>query len=147
MKAVARFVLSQGAMGLAAFVFLFLLIPGCLRRAWVDGGVSINDGRPIDKWRWPWLQWVCGNPEDGVSGQTALVWVDGKLEHYMPGADDRWRAYCWNIRNSVDELKYRLAWAEGPLWEWSFSLFGRSFRGKAGWQMENGYNVPVFSPL
>lgn len=52
MKAVARFVLSQLAMGLAAFVFAFILIPACLRRAWTDGGVSINDGRPIDKWRW-----------------------------------------------------------------------------------------------
>lgn len=52
----------------------FLLIPFCLTHAWTKGGLwpSINPThRAIDRWRWQMLNKVYGNPEDGVSGQTA----------------------------------------------------------------------------
>lgn len=147
MKTFLRFVAIQLVSIVAMLVFAFVLIPFCLWRAWTGGAVSIKDGRPIDRWKYRWLQAVAGNPEDGVSGQTAKLIGGGP---YMPGADDRWRAYCWSaLRNSVDQLKYLFAYADGPLVTWQWKVPGTLWyiSGKAGWQPENGYNVPVFSPL
>jgi hypothetical protein len=147
MKPIYRFLLCQLVSLIAAVVFAVVLIPFCLRRAWTGGGISIKDGRAIDVWRYRWLQAIAGNPEDGVSGQTALVWGPNGLMHYMLDADPRWRAYCWSaLRNSVNQLKYRFAWKDGPLWTWSWKVFSWTISGKAGWQMENGMNVLVCSP-
>lgn len=120
-----------------------LLIPFCIRQAWTADSKSIKDQRVIDRWNWKPLNWIWGNPEDGVSGQYALVWTRTGQVPYMAGADPAWRAYCWSAwRNSADALKYVFAWKNGPLLA-TFTLGGRVH--KLGWQMENGYNVPVLS--
>lgn len=103
---------------------------------------SIKDKRAIDRWSWRPLNVLYGNPEDGVSGQYALIWVNSVLSPYMPHASAAWRAYCWSAwRNSCDNLKYIFAWKAGPFAQWT--LFGR--QQHIGWKLENGYNVPVIS--
>ena len=121
-----------------------LLIPLCVAQAWeMSPAPSIKDGvRRIDRWKWRWVGLVFDNLEDGVSGAQALVWVDGQQVPYMPNAWPPWRAYCWSAwRNSADALKYLFAWDAGPFKEWT--LFGRPQH--VGWQVENGYRVPVLS--
>lgn len=134
-----------------------ILLPFCVAQAWEsnhDSGLtywgtplhfgvhSIKDQRPIDQWSWALLNAIYGNPEDGVSGQQALVWTPTGQVPYMPNAPAWWRAYCWSaFRNSCDNLKYVFADPKGPLI--TFKLFGRTC--KVGWQLENGYNVPVLS--
>jgi hypothetical protein len=150
MNAVTRFIAVQAIQLAATVLGWFVLIPFCLGRLWLADQQlrSIKDGRPIDDWDLPWLNFIYGNPEDGVSGQTALVWGPNGLEAYMPNAWAPWRAYCWSaLRNSCDNLKYVFAWAEGPLWTYSFKVWRWTIRGKLGWQEENGYHVPVFSPF
>lgn len=136
-----------------------LLIPFCLAQAWQTSPVPsigqkawITRG-PIDRWSFGPLNAVYGNPEDGVSGQTALVWGSGtdagKLVPYMPGANAAWRAYCWSaLRNSADQLKYVFQWRgskPAPYVEGSFKLFGRTITYAFGWKVENGhFEVPVF---
>lgn len=123
----------------AAILGWLVLIPFCLTQAWKLGQQSIKDTRVIDVWSWGPLNLVYGNPEDGVSGWSALVNGDQK---YMPNAWKPWRAYCWSaLRNSCDNLKYVFAVPGAPLI--TFRLFGRT--AKIGWQVENGFNVPVFS--
>lgn len=139
-----RFAAAQLFQIEAAIVGVFLLIPFCLAQAWEMSPVpSIKDGsRQIDRWRWRWLGLIFDNPEDGVSGAQALVWVDGQLVPYMPRAWAPWRAYCWSAwRNSANALKYRFAWDAGPFKQWT--LLGRPQH--CGWQPENGYRVPVLS--
>lgn len=130
------FVVVQLIMLVALVLGLLILIYPCVKRAWVQSGQrSIKDGRPIDRWRCRPLNWVYGNPEDGVSGQTALVMVNPVIAGpYLPSADDRWRAYRWSaLRNSCDNLKYVFAWRNGPYSE----------RLRMGWKEENGVRVPV----
>lgn len=117
----------------------FVLIPFCLAQAWIRDSVSIKDGRLVDRWSFKPLNWIFGNPEDGPSGQTALVQVNGALSLYMPDAWAPWRAYCWSAwRNSADNLKYVFKWVGGPFWRWEI----RSFYVHAGWGT-NG--LPVLS--
>ena len=134
-----------------------ILIPFCLAQAWETSPVKSigwQTGRgPVDRWKWAPLNWVYGNPEDGVSGQTALIWgsglMAGKLVGYMPGSWAPWRAYCWSaLRNSADNLKYVFQWrgAHPPFISKTFVLFGRTFTYTAGWKVENvHYLVPVIS--
>lgn len=152
-----KYAAIQGVQLLAAILGVFILLPFCWLEAWETDhdsnhyflGVrlsfrvrSIKDARVIDQWRCILFNLVYGNPEDGVSGQQALVWTNGVLGPYMPNAPAWWRAYCWSaFRNSCDNLKYVFADPKGPLV--TFQLFGRTC--KVGWQMENGYNVPVLS--
>lgn len=151
-----KYAAIQGVQLLAAILGVFILLPFCVAKAWNSNGVclyykgipivfpvrSIKDSREIDQWSWAPLDFVYENPEDGVSGQHALVWTNGVLGPYMPNAPAWWRAYCWSaFRNSCDNLKYVFADPKGPLV--TFQLFGRPC--KVGWQMENGYNVPVSS--
>lgn len=121
---------------------LVVLAPFCVMESWwVSDKPSIKDhARGVDEWRWNPLNFIYGNPEDGVSGQFALL-SDGS--RYMPGANPAWRAYCWSaLRNSVDGLKYVFTIpGEGPLVHWSFW----KLHGKLGWQCENGYNVAVMN--
>ena len=118
----------------------FLLLPFCLRQAW-DGPTrhrlsNKGDGREIDTWRWRPLNRIYGNPEDGVSGQCAIIYLNGNASPYMPHASAWWRAYCWSaLRNSCDNLKYVFAWRRGP----QAMFLGH----KVGWWLENGYKVPV----
>lgn len=140
------FAIVQLVMLAAAVTGWLLLIPFCLSRAWILDSKSIKDGRSVDRWRWSLLNVVYGNPEDGVSGATALVWINGVLSPYMPNAWAPWRAYCWSAwRNSVDGLKYAFAWENGPFVEFTWSVLGRTRSAKVGWQRENGINVPVLS--
>jgi hypothetical protein len=117
----------------------FLLIPFCLAQSY-GLSTSVNDGRLIDTWRYSWLQAVYGNPEDGVSGRTALIWLNGVTQGpYMPDAWAPWRAYCWSAwRNSADNLKYVFAWNGGPFYRWANS----KYFFQAGW---NASGAPVLS--
>lgn len=144
-----KFAAIQLVMLIATVLGWLILLPFCWARAW-----HIQAGPPgtrlVDAWDWKPLNYVYGNYEDGVSGELALVWqANMKLGtatqvEYMPSehVPAWWRAYCWSAwRNSCDELKYVFADPNGSLV--TFKLFGRAC--KIGWQMENGYNVPVFS--
>lgn len=140
MKAWTWFAFVQLVMLLATVCGWLILLPFCLAQAWkYTGRTSIKDKRFVDGWDFIPLNYVYGNPEDGVSGQTALV--NGN-QPYMPDAWAPWRAYCWSAwRNSADNLKYVFAWEQGPLIE--RSILGRNV--KLGWQRENGVKVPVLS--
>ncbi len=116
----------------------FLLIPFCLAHAWKPSPYpSIKDGaRKIDRWSWEPLNAIYGNPDDGVSGQCALIGPTAS-DPYLPKASAAWRAYCWSaLRNSCDQLKYLFAWPNGP----QALAFGKI---KLGWWEENGYKVLV----
>jgi hypothetical protein len=136
------FAAVQLIMLLATLVGFVVLIPFCLAQAWRPSVVpSIKDGtRHIDEWSWAPLNKVYGNPEDGVSGQTALIWINGVLSPYLPSANTSWRAWSWSAwRNSCDALKYVFAWANGP--SATVTLFGKTIG--FGWRPENGIKVPV----
>lgn len=132
------FVVVQLVMLLATVVGWFLLIPFCLARAWTLTYIY-NLDHVVDTWDCGLVDRVYGNPEDGVSGQQALIWTPaGTQVPYMPNAWAPWRAYCWSAwRNSADNLKYVFAWSNGPFVQWG--------KFKMGWQMENGHKVPVLS--
>lgn len=116
-----------------------LLIPFCVAQAWTVDAISTKDGRPIDRWNWRTLGRIYGNPEDGVSGQTALVWDNGQLVFYLPHSASSWRAYRWSaIRNSCDNLKYVFQWQGGPFRRWEKG----AFYFQAGW---NSSGLPVLS--
>lgn len=127
---------------------VIILILPCVLRAWkISNKASIKDQlRVIDEWSWKPLNWVYGQPEDGVSGKQAIVYTTGQAGPYLPAAGERWRAYCWNHRNWAGNLKYVFSWPEGPIVEWTWILRGKTRNAKIGWQQENGFNVPVFSP-
>jgi hypothetical protein len=151
------YVTVQLIQGAATSVGWLLLIPFCLAHAWKPC-TSFDVQRTVDCWSWGWLNYVYANPEDGVSGQCALIWVNGETQGpYLPLPTDvtvngvrhkiawstwerwlyeAWRAYCWSaLRNSCDMLKYRFAWENGPQ---------ATFKGhKLGWWPENGYRVPL----
>jgi len=133
----------------AELVGLVVLIPFCLVQGWepIMHPRSPNNAYDhIDRWKWQPLNWVYGNPEDGVSGERALIWDNGKQVSYMPNAWAPWRAYCWSaLRNSADNLKYVFAWDKGPLVKKDYTIFGKQRTFRAGWQLENGINVPVLS--
>lgn len=122
-----------------------LLIPFCLARAWDSYTArSIKDQRVIDTWRWSPLNWIYGNPEDGVSGQTALIWQNGVQVEYMPRAWAPWRAYVWSgWRNSCDNLKYVFRWSGGPWVRKTWSLFGIDLYLQAGWNTSGLPNLSL----
>ncbi len=130
-------------------VGLLLIFP-CLFQAWeISDKPSINDGRKIDKWTWTPLNWIWGNPEDGVSGQTALVWINGvtRVEYWRTCPANWIRAMAWSWwRNGADQLKYWFQWrgTNPPLVEGSFHALGRDWNYSFGWKLENTkYQVPV----
>ena len=133
--------LAQALTAAAMLLGICVLPIPCLLHAWQPSRArSINDGRRIDRWSWEWLNWLWGNPEDGVSGLTALVWVTGATRApYWPGCpSDALRAYIWSAwRNSCDTLKYTLALTQfgTP----SIVVAGR----RIGWSVENGRPVLV----
>lgn len=146
-----RFWLGQLAQLIATVIGWFLLIPFCLAQAWSINARSIKDGRPIDTWKFSWLNAIYGNPEDGVSGGTAVIWRNGMPVPYRPNLWSPLRALLWSgFRNSCDNLKYVFSlprpeyvnnpgdggyWIGGPMKYW--------WKFKFGYQLENGYNVPV----
>lgn len=155
-----RFALVQIVMFVFWVVGIVALIAPCVCKAWETSPVpSIKDGkRIIDRWSWAWVRWLgLSNPEDGDSGQMALVhgdqpymppgawrervkplWLKSTLNYLL----DVWRAYWWSAwRNSADGWKYRFAYEQGLLKE--FVVLGVSH--KIGWQRENGVKVPVIS--
>lgn len=115
-----------------------------------------NGQREISSWKLSLLNLVYGNPEDGVSGQEALLWNGDKLVQYMPSSFtgikkwfyDAWRAYDWSvIRNSADNLKYIFQWRgnNAPYASGQIKLFGKTFNYAFGWKVENfKYQVPIF---
>jgi hypothetical protein len=123
---------------LATVLGWVVLIPFCLTHAWYVSAIpSVKDNqRRVDRWRFAPVGFLYDNPEDGVSGIYALIWINGVLSPYMPDAPAWWRAYCWSAwRNSCDNLKYVFAWSKGP----QALILGR----KVGWWPENGRKVPV----
>jgi hypothetical protein len=110
-----------------------LLIPFCVAHAWVPIG-------SIDRWTWSPLNWMYGNPEDGVSGQYARIWnsTGTALVRYMPNASAAWRSYCWSAwRNSCNNLKYVFAHKDGPFWRREFG----KFYVQAGFYPNSGFPV------
>lgn len=146
------FALIQFVQLVATVVGWIVLIPFCLLQAWSANAFSIKDGRRIDSWTWSLLNSVYGNPEDGVSGKQAVVWLNGTASPYYSNWSPIIRAYYWSaLRNSCDNLKYIFANKKGPLitWTWTFSIpftkYSWTRTSKMGWQEENGFNVPVLS--
>ena len=88
----------------------FVIAAAALCRAWVRDQKSTKDGRPIDRWSWDWMNYVWGNPEDGVSGQTALIMVNyTDTAPYRPTTWPPLRAWLWSAwRNSTNALWRRL---------------------------------------
>ena len=133
------FALVQAVSLLAMVLGWILLIPFCLAQAWRESAISNKDGRSIDIWSWKPLNLLYGNPEDGVSGQAALIWVNGALSIYKPNAWAPWRAYCWSAwRNSADNLKYVFKWIGGPFKRWQNGVF----YVQLGWNTDG---LPVLS--
>jgi hypothetical protein len=149
LRTVGGWLFAQAVMFLVALLGLVVLIPFCLAHSWELKERSIKDNRPIDRWSWLLLDAFYGNPEDGVSGSQALVYGS---QPYMPTPVwavsspwqktrawlfASWRAYSWSaLRNSADALKYH--YARRGVGMVVITL-------KAGYQQENGYNVPVGS--
>lgn len=128
------FALVQLICLIATIVGWILLIPFCLIEAWIADISSAKDGRPIDRWSWKPLNSIYGNREDGVSGQTALIWVNGSLSFYRPRSWAPARAYLWSAwRNSANGLKYMFQWKGGPLcrkeWKRWYVQFGWNTSG------------------
>jgi hypothetical protein len=123
-----------------------LLILPCLFRCWTINATSIKDGRSIDTWDLGLLNPIYKNPEDGVSGQQAIL-IDGSP--YMPDAWPPWRAWKWSAwRNSCNNLQYVFARpGEGPYKEGTFKLlYVWDWTYQMGWKIKNyQYNVPVLS--
>ncbi|HKS75842.1 MAG TPA: hypothetical protein VJQ82_21700 [Terriglobales bacterium] len=133
--------------------WVILILP-CLLQAWEPSPTPsiattpwLPSNRPIDRWKCIWLNSVYGNPEDGVSGQAAIVWGSGAqagtLVPFMPNAWAPWRAWVWSAwRNSTDQLKYTLALGlHGPTF--AVNVLGKTLRG--GWGVENNLPVLVLS--
>ncbi len=148
------YMIAELTMILATACGWFILIPFCLFQDWQMSPIpSINDGkRTIDEWKWMWLNRIYGNPEDGVSGQMALVWINGTTRvPYRPNTWPPLRAYLWSAwRNSADMLKYRLGWVtpsgqRGPYIKGTIQLFSKTFSYELGYKLENSiWMVPVF---
>ena len=139
--------------GIALIGLAVLALP-CALRAWGPAGQTIKkwpapwahyNGRPIDGWTWKWLWPWYHNPEDGDSGATGLVWGSAGLPVIFNPTGSRWQAYKWSaLRNTADGLKYRYAIpGEGPMVY--VTLFGKQFR--YGYELQNGYNVPVLEKM
>lgn len=139
------FVLIQLISFICTLIGYVVLLPMCLFRAWEKSPTpSINDGRTIDRWSLHFMNAIWGNPEDGVSGQTALVWEGAtRVEYWLSCKYDWVRAYAWSAwRNSCNNLKYVFALANGPYWSGKVGYLQVGM----GWKIENGkYWVPVFS--
>lgn len=144
----------------AMLIGLVLLIPMCLFHLWTKPKYPSNNPTKglHDLWILP-INFVSGNPEEGVSGKQALIWDDSnppKQVPYMPGNPnwgkvrtwlyDAWRAYCWSaLRNSTDNLKYVFANPKGKMESVTWKAFGKTLTFSMGWKPENGKVVPVIS--
>lgn len=93
--------------------FLFLWVPCLLGAFTAPIYQSSKAGHgPVDRWSWGWLNAWYSNIEDGVSGQQAIVYVDGAghLGTYastFPKWTPKWViAYAWSAwRNGANNLK------------------------------------------
>jgi len=123
----AWFVVVQLIALLVTVLGWVLLIPFCLAQAWTAE----------DRWSWGPLNYVYGNPEDGVSGRKALIWTSSGQVPYLPNTWAPWRAYLWSgWRNSADNLKYVFAWKGGPFIRREFG----KYYVQLGWN-DSGYPV------
>ena len=135
------FVAIQFVMLFFTIIGWFLLIPFCLFKAWGEHTpVIFSTTIVLDQWDWRPLNYIYGNPEDGVSGQYARVWLNGTTQGpFMPAAWAPWRAYRWSaLRNSTDNLKYVFRRDDGPFKRFEFC----SWYVQAGW---NTRGLPVIS--
>ena len=117
---------------------LVLMIPLCYFQAW--------HGNP-DRWNFEPLNVIYGNYDiDGVSGTYAQIWDGGAKVPYMPNANPKWRAYCWNARNRTGGLKYLFRWrGNGPAPFIKGTWLNGRREYKLGWQKESMGIVPVLS--
>lgn len=145
------FAISQIVSGIFTLLGFVILLPFCITNAWEPSPTpSINDGRIIDEWTWKPLNYIYGNPEDGVSGQKALIWTSGTTRgEYLPKASAWWRAYSWSaLRNSTGGLKYIFQWrgSNPPYASGAFDAFDYHWTWGLGWKLENKkYLLPVMS--
>jgi hypothetical protein len=156
-------------LGKAAILYWFcslfavygLFVPGILltglaswRRAWTAANIpSIKPlpNRPnVDEWTWP-INWIYGNPEDGVSGRYAY---GGWAGAYNP-TGSRWKAFIWAaFRNWACGFNY-LTWngrnapplfvTNYTVWSWVPRAGGSVRQFKIGWQLRYGCTVMVGS--
>lgn len=157
------YVIGQVVSLLATLIGYFILIPICLFHLWTDPvypGIKTQPaGIMMDKFSLP-INFIYGNPEEGVSGKQALVWSVGVNPPvqvpFMPTPSgygkirtwlwDAWRAWNWSAwRNSCDQLKYTFGYSKGKLVSKFFTVFGKTFTVGVGWKPENGKMVSVFS--
>lgn len=81
----------------------------------------------IRVWSWGWMNYLWGNPEDGVAPTGG-----------------RWNAFVWSaLRNYSDNLKYVYAEPGGPFYAKNFTVFGRPFYVMAGFR--NAAGLPTCS--
>ncbi len=117
---------------LAEILGFFLLLPACIFNAWTDADYPSIKPYPavgikrleVDQWSWQWLNYWYANTEDGVSGQQAIIYVDGAghLGTYastFPSWTPKWViAYCWSAwRNGANNIKRPLR-TDGLIQAW-----------------------------
>lgn len=115
---------------------------------WIAGVVicavlAYTDASRLDTesglWHWPDWAWLWDNDEDGVDPH----WY----EIANPTWSKAWREFRWaGLRNSVNNWRYvrGVSGAGRPLWYRTWTVFGRQFYAKAGWQHVTGW--PCLSP-
>jgi hypothetical protein len=111
--------LTAVLIGVAEMLGFVVLLPASVMHAWTAPPAYISikpvlTTQParlvVDEWRWNWLNAWYGNSEDGVSGQQALLQVDGQYVYYptlFPSWTPKWCiAYAWSAwRNGANNLK------------------------------------------
>jgi len=125
------------AFALALFVGSWFILFLALVRCYDVRESDYYPGRQILVWRGSWITWPFGNEEDGIDGLRGgspdqFWWRDRTAgwPHWK-------RIWVWSARrNSVNNLRFLVKWAGGPIKEWT--IRGHLYR--IGWNT-NGFPV------
>lgn len=128
MKSWLGFWIVQFIMLVVGALGVLPIAAACAFRAWTpaistqwapDAPVKAHT---INVWAWSWMNYLWGNPEDGVTGTPA----------YNPTTSG-WSAFTWSaLRNYADNLKYVYAEPGGP-------FYARNFTTPFAWYVMVGY--------
>lgn len=127
MKYVATFIAIQ----LVSLVLSVIGLPVCAALAYTD---SYSYDIHADTYHWPKWAWLWDNEEDGVCPHWYILahptWTISRVAFY-------WTA----LRNPCNNLRFvrgvsRPGW---PLWYKTWTMLGRQFYAKAGWEAKTGY--------